>query len=121
LDGPLERLSAGFENSRKMTGDEWDDSRDATAEAVGWLVAGLDDDASAKVLDKAKELLERSHLLSDADFMTQREELDAAAKKLVGNLSAMEVLRRVVEHGLAELLSNPRLGAAVEARLKTAK
>jgi hypothetical protein len=121
LDGPAERLSAAFEESRKKSGEEWDEARDAAAEAVGWLVAGLDADASAKVTDQAKTLLERAHLLSDADFKAQRKELDSAARKLVGDLSSMDVLRRVVEHGLAELLSNPRLGAAVEARLKTMK
>jgi hypothetical protein len=121
LDGPLDRLSAAFVESRKVSGDEWDETRDAVAEAVGWLIAGLDADASAKATDQAKALLERAHSLSAADFKAQRKELDAAAKKLVGALGPMDVLRRVVEHSIAELLSNPRLGAAVEARLKTAK
>ena len=121
LDGPTERLSAAFEESRKVSGEDWDEARDATAEAVGWLGAGLDADASAKATDQAKTLLERGHLLSDADFKSQRKELDTAARKLVGNLGSMDVLRHIVEHGLAELLSNPRLGTAVEARLKTTK
>ena len=121
LDGPADRLSAAFEESHKKSGDEWDESRDAAAEAVGWLVGGLDADASAKAADQAKTLLERAHLLSDADFTAQRKELDADARKLVGDLNAMDVLRRIVEHGVAELLSNPRLGAAVDARLKKAE
>jgi len=121
LAGPADRLSAAFEESRKKSGEEWDEARDAAAEAVGWLVAGLDADASAKMADQAKTLLESGHLLSEADFKAQRKELDPAAGNLAGDLSSMEVLRRVVEHGLAELLSNPRLGAAVEARLKTMK
>ena len=60
-------------------------------------------------------------MLKEEDFKAQRKELEADATKLVGDLGTMDVLRRVVEHGVAELLSNPRLGAAVEARLKKAK
>jgi hypothetical protein len=121
LDGPAERLSAAFEESHKKSGDEWDEARDAAADAVGWLVGGLDADTSAKAADAAKTLLERAHLLNDEDFKAQRKELDADARKLVGDLSTMDVLRRIVEHGVAELLSNPRLGAAVDARLKKSK
>ena len=121
LDGPLERLSAALEQSRKLNGNDWNDARDDTAEAVGWLVAGLDAAASAKVAGQAKDLLDRVHALKEAEFKAQRDDLDKEAKQLAGDVGPTEVLRRIVEHPLAELLSNPRLAAAVEARLKTAK
>lgn len=119
LDGPLERLAAAFEKARKLTGDEWAEARDETAEAVGWLVVGLDAEGAAKVAGRAKELLDRAHALKDADYAARRGDLDKEAKELAGDLGPTEVLRRVVEHALAELLSNPRLAAAVEGRLKS--
>ena len=37
---------------------------------------------------------------------------------IVGDVGPTEVLRHLVEHALAELLSNPRLEAALAERLK---
>ncbi len=121
LDSPLEKLTAALEASHKLSGTDWNDTRDDTAEAVGWLVAGLDAAASSKVAAQAKDLLDRAHAMRDADFKAARDDRDREAKQLAGDVGPMDVLHRIVEHPLAELLSNPRLAAAVEARLKAAK
>ncbi len=52
----------------------------------------------------------------NAEFKAQRDDLDKEARKVVGDVGPTDVIRHYMERALAELLSNPRLGAAVEAR-----
>src|SRR5262249_25152083 len=69
---PLDALQAGFQQSRKLKGADWQGFRDRMAEEVGWLVAGVDEAEEKKVVDKATALLDKAAKLSDKDFMTER-------------------------------------------------
>jgi hypothetical protein len=115
---PREKLLEAFEDVRKMPGREWEERRDEVAGQVGWLVAGLDSAAEAKVSARVAELLNKVKGFKDEEFKAKRDELDKAAADIVGKLGPEDVVRHFVERSLAELLSNPRLAAAVEARLK---
>jgi hypothetical protein len=118
VSDPLETLREALDRVRGMSGDEWRDFRRIVGPQVGSLVAGLDAERANRVSDRVVQWLIGVRALSDAEFKAQRAELEAEARKLVGDVGPLEVLRHFVEHDLAELLSNPRLAAAVAARLK---
>jgi hypothetical protein len=118
---PVEMLTGAFAEVRKLSRREWGAMRDDVAEQVGWLVAGLDEQAEEKAREQAAALITRARQLKDAELKKQRPELEKAARELAGKVGPTDVHRHFLEHALAELLSNPRLGAAVEARLKQQK
>jgi hypothetical protein len=118
---PVEMLTGAFEEVRKLSRREWGGLRDDVAEQVGWLVAGMDGDAEEKVREQGAALITRARQLKDDEYKKQRPELEKAARELAAKVGPTDVHRHFLEHGLAELLSNPRLAAAVEARLKAMK
>jgi hypothetical protein len=121
LPDPRERLAEAIEEVRKRPDKEWQPLRDEVADEVSWLVAGLDVDAEAVVRDRVTALLDRAHRLKDEAFKEKRAELDKEVDRIVGKLGPTDVHRHFLERTLAELLSNPRLAAAIEARLRNDK
>jgi hypothetical protein len=118
---PRERLTEAIEEVRRRPDKEWQPLRDEVADEVAWLVAGLDVDTEAVVRDRVTALLDRAHRLKDAAFKEKRAELDGEVDRVVGKLGPTDIHRHFLERSLAELLSNPRLAAAVEALPKRGK
>jgi hypothetical protein len=118
---PVDRLNGAFLDSRTLSGDDWTKVRKQVSETLGWLVAGRDADASAMVAKEVASLLEKAHDLDEDDYKKQREDLQAAGKKLVGQVEPIEVIRHFLEREAAELLSNPELPRVLEERLKKVK
>ncbi len=118
---PLEKILDAFDEIRKLPGREWEEERDEVAGQVGWLIAGLDTKVEENVAKQVTELLNRVHALKDEDYKTKRVELAKEAEAIAAKVEPTEVIRHFVERSVAELLSNPRLAAAVEARLKLEK
>jgi hypothetical protein len=118
---PLETLHEALDEVRGLKDDEWKELRQTVGPQVGALVAGLDAEAAQRVSDRVVQWLIRVRALSDEEFQKERGELREEARKIVGDIAPTDVLRHFVEHGLAELLSNPRLEAALQARLKDGK
>jgi hypothetical protein len=118
---PGEMLADALREARKLSGMEWQQLRDDAAEQVGWLLAGPDAEAEEQVRDDVTALLNRAHRLSARDFAAQKGKLEEKARALAGKLGPTDVLRHYMERSLAELLSNPRLPAAVVAHLKKKK
>jgi len=118
---PLEKLTEAFDDARTLKGKDWDETRDAVAEQVGWLVAGLDAAAEAKVRKQAADLLDRVHALKDAEYKAKTGELTKQAKEITGAAGPSDVIRNFLERSVAEVLSNPQTAAALEARLKKVK
>jgi hypothetical protein len=121
LNDPLQRLLAALESIRGLKANEWKQRRDAIVDDIVWLAAGVDSKKADKLTKEMTALLGRARGLSDADFKAKRPELEKAARKLLADLGPVDVLRNALEYSLAELLSNPRLPAALAARLKDAK
>jgi hypothetical protein len=121
LPDPVEDLLAALDKSHDPEEKDWKGLRDDTVAEVGWLVAGFDKDAAGKASDKAGALLDRARGLKDEEFKTQRPQLEKEARDLAVEVGATEVLRHILERDLAELLANPRLPAALDARVKEAK
>jgi hypothetical protein len=115
---PTEQLMKGIEQSRELKGKDWREMRDNLAYQVGWLVGGIDEDAETKARDAATALLNKSAGLDAKQFKEQRAALEKEASDIVGKVTATEAIRHFLERTLAELLSNPRLLAALEARAR---
>jgi hypothetical protein len=121
LPDPVEDLLAALDKSHDPEEKDWKQLRDDTVAEVGWLVAGFDKEAADKASNRAGALLDRARGLKDEEFKTQRPQLEKEARDLAGEVGPTEVLRHVLERDLADLLANPRLPAALDARLKQAK
>jgi hypothetical protein len=121
LPDPLERMTEAIRTARVLTTADFKTLCKEAAEEVGWQLAGLDDAAAKKVTDKVTALLEQSRRLSDDEFKAKQPDLEKAARDILGDIGPTDVLRHMAERDLAELLSNPLLPAALEARLKKAK
>jgi hypothetical protein len=118
---PQESLTEALDEARKKEGKDWEEYRDATAGQVGWLIGGVDKDAEAKVHDKVLALLDRAHKLKEADFKDQKADLEKEARALARQVGPTEVIKNFMVRTMAELVSNPRAAAAIEARLKLAR
>jgi hypothetical protein len=115
---PLEQLIASLDKVRGLEDKAWKALREELSDAVGRLVGGLDADKAGKASDQVVQLLIRTRALKAEEFKKQRAELEKEARKIVGEMSPLQVIRHVVEQDLAELLSNPRLTAALDAQQK---
>lgn len=115
---PRDKIDEAFDEIRNLKGKEWEELRDETAGQVAWLIAGLDAVAESRVRQRVVALLNRVHPMKDEEFSAKQEELSKQVDDIVGKVGPIEVIRHFTERSVAELLSNPRLKAAVEARLK---
>jgi hypothetical protein len=113
---PFERITEALNKVRAMDAATWKKTREDLSEEVGRLVAGLDADKATEVGDQVVQLLIRARALKEEEFRKQRPELEKEARQLLGELGPFDVMRNVMEVALAELLSNPRLPAALAAR-----
>jgi hypothetical protein len=115
---PRQKVVDALDVVRKAAGREWEERRDEVAGQVGWLVGGLDVAAEEKVSRAVAQLLNRVHAMKDGEFTTARPDLEKAIDGIVAPAGPTDVIRHFVERSLAELLSNPRLAAAVKLRLE---
>jgi hypothetical protein len=121
LANPQAGLLDALDKSRTATTPEWKELREDLTDKTGWQVAGLDSDKADKINEKVGALLDKVKALKDADFKAQRDDLEKAAREIVGDVGPTDVLRHVLEHDVADLLSNPQLPAVLGARMKNAK
>ena len=113
VDDPAALLVDAVHKARDATGDDFDSLRDDTAEEIGVLSNGTHPERPTGMVVKVKRLLTQVHQLSADDYKTQQPALEQEAKKLVANLDAIPCLRHWMENELADLLSNPQLGQAI--------
>lgn len=115
---PRERLLEALGKVRGLPAKEWEEQRESVADDVGRLVGGLDPAQVSRTSDRVVQLLIVARSLKENEYKAERAELEKKAQAIVGDLGPTDVLRRVMEHAVAELLSNPRLVPALDARLK---
>jgi hypothetical protein len=115
---PREVLATALVEVRGYDRKEWTEKRDEIADNVAWAVAGLDATKSENVNDKVIALLSKARSLNDTEFKKERSTLEKDAKTLVGEVGPDILLLHYVERTVADMLSNPRLGESVKARLK---
>jgi hypothetical protein len=118
IGDPRARLVESLDQVRTMSHDQWTEFRGNFGDEIGRLVAGVDGEKSEKISDEVVQLLIVARSLKEAEFKTQRPDLEKTALKIVGDLGPFQVLQNVMENVMATLLSNPRLSAAIDARLQ---
>lgn len=121
IPDPLASVRDALKTGLKADAKKWAALREEAATEVGWLVAGFDADQAKKVRQQTASLLDKSHLWKEDELKDQQEELEKAVLEIMADVGPTDVLQHIVERDLAELLSNPRLGSAIAARLKEAK
>jgi hypothetical protein len=114
LVGPRDRLIQALEDVRGLPADQFKEVRDEAAAEVGWLAAGFDAKKAEDISKKASALLDEAYRLKDPDFNKQQPALEKKARSLIGTVDNMRVLTHILEHHLAEVLSNPALEKALE-------
>jgi hypothetical protein len=114
---PQSRLVEALDQVRTLSADQWKEFRANFGDEIGRLVAGVDAEKADKISDEVVQLLIVARSLKDAEFKTQRPDLEKSALKIVGEIGPFQVLQNVMENVMATLLSNPRLTAAIDARL----
>jgi hypothetical protein len=121
LHDPVEGMYLTLENSTKMGAKEWTDLRDAVAQEIAELLAGVDANQTKKTAEKVAALLDKGHKIKEADLPKSRADLEKEMKGIMGATGPVEILRHFMEKHLAILLSNPQLGNAIDARIKAMK
>ena len=106
---------AAIDDAQVITGDDWTELRDSHAAHIAWSIAGADATKSAKTRTQITSLLSMAHEMKPDEFKKSLSELEKTAHKIVGGVDPLTVLRNTIEYHLANLLSNPKLIAAVEA------
>lgn len=115
---PRQVVLEALAKARGVPAAEWAEARDAVASQVSRLAAGLDDDKARRIHDQVAQLLIVARGLREEEFKRERSSLEQKGLQIVTDAGPAEVLRHVMEEALAELLSNPRLPAALNARLR---
>jgi hypothetical protein len=118
---PGEQLADVLEKSRELKGKEWRTLRDDLAYQLGWLLAGVEEAAETKVRDQVTALLDKAQGLDAKAWNEQKADLEKAAREITAKVGPADVLRHYMERTLAEILSNPRLPAALALRMKKMK
>lgn len=104
--------------AKKPDPEEWKAIRDFTIREVSWLVGGLDPKKQQPIADDVAKLLDRAYALSPEELKKQKVPLREEAQRIQNEAAPTDILKHVIELDLAQLLSNPRLIPAVDARLK---
>jgi hypothetical protein len=118
IDDPRDRLFDALNKVRDWQLAEWQEQRDSLGKNLGLLIGGLDTVKAEKVRGAVVDLLAEARTLKEAEFASRRAELEKRAEEIVGQVQPTDVLKHVVEKALAEMLSNPRLVEALQARAK---
>jgi hypothetical protein len=114
VEDPLDKLLDALDRVRGLKLSEWKEQRDELAQGISVLLTGVDTKENERCQDKIIALLSKARGMKDEEFKKQRPELEKAARELAGVVGSTDVLRHKVEVALAELLSNPRLAAALQ-------
>lgn len=118
LPNPLETLLSALEVVEESKDAEWKELTEEIIDELSWQLGGLDPERNRFVGDKVEQYLKKVRSTKPKDLEKQRPELEKIAKQFVGQVLPTVVLHNLAEHTLAELLSNPRLIAALDARLE---
>jgi hypothetical protein len=113
---PREELLEALDRVRGLNEKEWKALREQVSDDVARLVAGLDNERGGQISDQVVQWLIKVRALKDDEFKRERRDLEKEVDEIIGKLGPFDVLRHLVEQAVAELLSNPRLPAALEAQ-----
>jgi hypothetical protein len=101
---PVQLILEGLDEGRSLKKEEWETARTKIADEVGWVVCGAQGEKATKLEEQVATYLDQKH--AEQGKAGNRE---AEIRKLVGSPGPVVVLKNVMEHNLAELLSNPQV------------
>ena len=104
---PVQLILEGLDEGRGLKKEEWETARKRIAGEVGWLVYGMQGEKGTKLEEQVSAFLDQKHAEEG-----QAGNREAEVRKLLGSPGPVVVLKNVMEHTLAELLSNPQLERA---------
>jgi hypothetical protein len=105
--------------SSKPSVDDWPQVREFVIKEVSWQVGGLNPKKQEQIRAQVAEFLDMAGKLSDAELKKGGRpggKLKGPIGKIVNVADCTDIIRNVLQQDLAELLSNPRLLPAWNAR-----
>jgi hypothetical protein len=112
------RVNTTGPKTSKPNPQEWKEIRAFVIKEVTWQISGLNIDKGDRVGTHVGELLDKAYAMSDDDLKAHAQELRGEARAIADRVGPTDLLKHIMEQDVAELLSNPRLIPAVEARMK---
>jgi hypothetical protein len=100
---PVQLIREGLEEGRSLKNAEWETARNKLTEEVGWVVCGSQGDKATKLEEQVSAFLDQKHGQAPAGIR------EAEIRQLVGSPGPVVILKNVMEHTLADLLSNPQV------------
>jgi hypothetical protein len=88
--------------------------REEATRQVALLLVGVDRAAGEPIEQKVGQWLDRAHAMSDEDFKAKRTEVEETARQIVGHPDPFDQVRHWMQREVADLLSNPELGNAID-------
>jgi hypothetical protein len=118
IPDPLEDLLSSLEVAGGLKDAEWKELTEEIVEDLRWQLGGLDPERGRFVAEKVEQFLKKVRSLSPKELERQKPQLEKSARMFVNQIPPTAILHNFAEHKLAELLANPRLAAALDARLE---
>jgi hypothetical protein len=104
---PVQLIADGLDEGRELRNEEWETARSRLAEEIGWLVGGLQGDKASKIEERVSAFLNQKH-----GAAAKAGDREPEIRKLLGSPGPVVILQNLMEHTLAELLSNPQIERA---------
>jgi hypothetical protein len=120
---PTELLLSALDQVREIKDQKEQETEiNAVADEVGWLLHGFDDEDAKPIVERVTALLQKAaKQKNQAAAAREKRAWEKEADLITSQADNMEVLGNVLEHGMAELLSNPRLESALRQYHRPAK
>jgi hypothetical protein len=114
---PVEQMTGALAEAREDP-DNFDDAdAQALADDVARLVAGRDAAKVKQVSAQVLAWLKSARAIKDDEFAAKQSALEESARRIIGDVPPMDVLKNWLEGEVAELLSNPQLATAIDESL----
>jgi hypothetical protein len=121
MPDPIARLSEAIHQVRTMPADKVPDYRADVSQEIGEALCGFDSERAANTTNQVTQLLIVVASYKSEEFKKHRADIDARAQRIIGSFTPADILKNVMDHVAAELLSNPELPGAIDEFLKARK
>jgi hypothetical protein len=119
IPDPEARLLDAIEKATLLADADWQDLCEDITEELGWALGGIDKRRAGMMAAYLQQWLNQVRFYARSrGFSRVRPELEKGARQIGTQVAPMVVLNNYTEQSLAQLLSNPRLAAALDARAR---
>jgi hypothetical protein len=121
MPDPIAKLSEAIHQVRSLPADKVADYRADVSQEIGEALCGFDSERAANTTNQVTQLLIVVASYKKDEFKMHRADIDARAQKILGSFTPADILKNVMDHVAAELLSNPELPSAIDEMLRARK